>query len=121
MEMLGGKVAQTLIWRKCWDTSVIGLCMLHTNELPLRHPIKQLDGPTTSKDGFTGPVVSSSDGRQLHTPARRRRAHLRAGRCAGEHVYRCQVLLSAGIDCKEGEQTPELANMMCGTLATPGG
>ena len=32
------------------------VCMCHTNELPLRHLIDKLDGKTSSKDGFTGPV-----------------------------------------------------------------
>ena len=34
------------------------ICQLHTNELPLRHLIAQLDGPTSSDTGFTGPVCS---------------------------------------------------------------
>jgi hypothetical protein len=32
------------------------VCLAHTNELPLRHLIEQLDGKTSSKDGFTGPI-----------------------------------------------------------------
>ena len=32
------------------------ICMLHTNELHLRHLITSLDGPTSSGTGFTGPV-----------------------------------------------------------------
>lgn len=35
-----------------------GICNLHTNELPLRHLIAKLDGPTSSDKGFTGPVCS---------------------------------------------------------------
>ncbi|KAG0726565.1 hypothetical protein GWK47_036267 [Chionoecetes opilio] len=31
---------------------------LHTNELPLRHLITSIDGPTSSDTGFTGPVCS---------------------------------------------------------------
>ena len=30
--------------------------MLHTNELPLRYLITELDGPTNSRDGFTEPI-----------------------------------------------------------------
>ena len=30
--------------------------MLHTNELPLRHLIANLDGPKNSKGGFIGPL-----------------------------------------------------------------
>lgn len=32
------------------------ICVLHTNELPLRHLITSLDGKTSSKDGFSGPI-----------------------------------------------------------------
>ena len=32
------------------------ICMLHTNELPLRHLIAIIDGPTSSDTGFTGEV-----------------------------------------------------------------
>lgn len=50
----GGVMAhlEKLLGHKChW-----AVCQLHTNELPLRHLIQSLDGPTSSKDGFTGPV-----------------------------------------------------------------
>ena len=32
------------------------ICQVHTNELPLRHLIEKLDGKTTSRDGFSGPI-----------------------------------------------------------------
>ena len=32
------------------------ICMKHTNEWKVKHLIEALDGPTNSKDGFTGPV-----------------------------------------------------------------
>ena len=35
-----------------------GICNIHTNELPLRHLIAILDGPTCSDTGFIGPVCS---------------------------------------------------------------
>lgn len=34
------------------------ICNLHTNELPLRHLIELIDGPTSSDKGFSGPVCS---------------------------------------------------------------
>ena len=34
------------------------ICNLHTNELPLRHLIEIIDGPTCSDKGFMGPVCS---------------------------------------------------------------
>ena len=50
----GGAMAhlEKLLGHKChWK-----ICMLHTNELPLRHLISKLDGPTSSASGFTGPI-----------------------------------------------------------------
>ena len=35
-----------------------GICNIHTHELPLRHLIAKVDGPTSSDKGFTGPVCS---------------------------------------------------------------
>ena len=32
------------------------ICMLHTNELPLRHLLIDLDGPTTGHGSFIGPI-----------------------------------------------------------------
>ena len=36
--------------------SVWSICMLHTNELPLRHLIQALDGQTTSGSSFSGTI-----------------------------------------------------------------
>lgn len=35
------------------------ICQLHTNELPLRHLIERLDGPTNGPKGFVGPIGCS--------------------------------------------------------------
>ena len=35
-----------------------GICNIHTHELPLRHLIQIIDGPTSSDKGFSGPVCS---------------------------------------------------------------
>ena len=35
-----------------------GICIIHTNELPLRHLIRAVDGPTCSNRGFSGSVCS---------------------------------------------------------------
>jgi hypothetical protein len=32
------------------------ICQLHANELPLRHLLQNLDGPTSGPQGFTGPI-----------------------------------------------------------------
>ena len=43
---------ESLLGHKCqWN-----ICAIHTNELPIRHLIQKLDGPTTYKDGFTGKI-----------------------------------------------------------------
>ena len=36
--------------------SLWSICMIHTNQLPFRHIISEIDGPTNSRDGFTGPT-----------------------------------------------------------------
>ena len=43
---------ERMLERKCFWV----ICMIHTNELPLRHLIVSIDGKTSSKDGFTGPI-----------------------------------------------------------------
>ena len=45
--LLEQKLGKRLVW---------SICMLHTNELPLRHLIQQLDGPTGSGNTLTGPA-----------------------------------------------------------------
>ena len=43
---------ESLIGRKChWD-----ICMIHINELLLKHMIMKLDGPYIPKSGWTGPI-----------------------------------------------------------------
>ena len=50
----GGTMAhlEKLLGHKCFWA----ICMLHTNELPLRHLVEKVDGPTTSKSGFSGSI-----------------------------------------------------------------
>ena len=38
------------------------ICLLYTNELPLRHIFIELDGTTNSSDSFTGPICKQLDG-----------------------------------------------------------
>ena len=38
------------------------ICLLHSNELPLRHVFQALDGTTSSPDSFSGPVRKSLKG-----------------------------------------------------------
>ena len=35
------------------------ICLLHTNELPLRHLIERVDGPTSGSNSFQGPIGKS--------------------------------------------------------------
>ena len=44
---LENKLERKLIWL---------VCALHTNELPLRHLMIQLDGKTKSNNTFSGPI-----------------------------------------------------------------
>ena len=37
------------------------ICLLHTNELPLRHVFMEIDGTTKSPDAFSGPIGSLLD------------------------------------------------------------
>ena len=50
----GGSIVwvEVLLGRKCFWV----VCQIHTNELPLRHLITKLDGKSSSKDGFSGPI-----------------------------------------------------------------
>ena len=38
------------------------ICLLHTNELPLRHVFKHLDGVSASPDSFSGPIGKELNG-----------------------------------------------------------
>ena len=48
--------AIALIEKQLGRRLVWSICMLHTNELPLRHLIATLDGPTGSGNTLTGPA-----------------------------------------------------------------
>ena len=50
----GGSIShlEKLLGHKCHWT----ICMIHTNELPLRRLIRDIDGPTASDTNFTGPI-----------------------------------------------------------------
>ena len=50
MRYLEVKLQKKLVWL---------VCMLHTNELPLRHLVIHLDGPTQSNNQFSGNVGKS--------------------------------------------------------------
>ena len=47
IQFLENKMERKLIWL---------ICALHTNELPLRHLMIDLDGPTVSNNKFSGPI-----------------------------------------------------------------
>ena len=38
------------------------ICLLHTNQLPLRHVFKHLDGVSASPDSFSGPIGKELNG-----------------------------------------------------------
>ena len=47
INFLENKLGRRLIWL---------ICALHTNELPIKHLMAELDGKTTSNNAFSGPV-----------------------------------------------------------------
>ena len=47
IQFLEEKIGRKLIWL---------ICALHTNELPLRHLMIDLDGQTSSNNKFSGPI-----------------------------------------------------------------
>ena len=50
----GGSIA--LLEKKLNRRTFWVICMIHINELPLRHLVETLDGKTSSKGGFMGPI-----------------------------------------------------------------
>ena len=100
-----------------------GICILHTNELPLRHLIILLDGPTCSDKGFTGEVCSLLSkvhempydpefralpgGEELIILTEAVLAKMSTDQC------QCYKLVKA---VKEGRLPKEMQEMMCGPL-----
>ena len=99
------------------------ICNLHCNELPLRHLITLLDGPTSSKEGFTGPVCSllSKVGEMPYNPKFKALP-------GGEDLIELSeevvnnmstdqsVCYKLVVAVKKGELPPSLLNMKCGSL-----
>ena len=48
----------TLVWveKLCGEKKFWMICMLHTNELLIKHLITKLDGKSSSKEGWSGPI-----------------------------------------------------------------
>ena len=109
----GGSIAhlERLMGHK-WHWSI---CMIHTNQLPLRHLISQLDGPTNSRDGFTGPIgkllktVNTMKVTDSFPPivATTNLAEI------PDYIKNCYTLTKA-IKC--GVVSKEVANLKCGPL-----
>ena len=51
-------------WLRAWWV----VCLLHTNELPLRHIFQYLDGGTKSPNAFAGPIGKSLDSNSSQWP-----------------------------------------------------
>ena len=100
-----------------------GICNLHTHELPLRHLIHILDGPTVSDIGFTGEVCSllskvnemSYNSGFKKMPAGENLIHLPDDvlQKMSTDQKTCYKLVKA---VKEGVLPVELQDMLCGTL-----
>ena len=103
------------------------ICMKHTNELKVKHLVEALDGPTNSKDGYTGQV-----GKLLsRVNALPVNYNFRALPGGEEYIilteeqakklttdsYICYRYVNA---IKEGKLTPGLANLKCGALSHAG-
>ena len=100
------------------------ICMLHTNELPLRHLITTMDGPTSSGTGFTGPV-----GRLLKKVNEMEYDPEFVALPGGEELIEIpdSVLVTMSTDqqmsyrlvkaVKSGVLPPELQEIQCGTIS----
>ena len=100
-----------------------GICNIHTHELPIRHLIRILDGPTVSDVGFTGEVCSllSEVDSMAYNPDFERLKE-------GEDLIIIpeEILKNMSTDqklsyklvnaLKAGELPPDLQNITCGTL-----
>jgi hypothetical protein len=117
----GGAIThlEKLVGHKCtWD-----ICETHTNELPLRHLIKALDGPFIPRSGFTGPI-----GKLFHQVNELPRNYNFAPYTDTDSLIKLpdDVINNLSTDQKNcyrlveairtGDLTPELASITCGWL-----
>ena len=98
-------------------------CCLHINELPWRHIVEQLDGPTSSKSGWQGSVgklftgVNSMERKEIFEPI-----HLLeplvdipdevAKKMSTDSSVAWKILKTIG----QGKLEPEVSALMCGKL-----
>ena len=97
--------------------------MLHVNELPLRHLIIDIDGPTTSSDGFTGPIGKLL--KNIHDLPLNESFNAMSGGEDLIHIpddivktlntcqHNCHLLVKA---IKNGEMSKEFAGLKCGPI-----
>jgi hypothetical protein len=111
---------EKMLGHKCYWA----ICMKHTNELKLRHLIISLDGPTSSKDGFTGSVCKNlkyvndmtinynftplPDGEELP------KLDEKDIKSLSTDAYISYRYVNA---IKSGKLSPDLANLKCGSLS----
>ena len=133
VEVLGGDSTNPMSgWKGgaiAWLERMLGrkvfwvICMLHTNELLLRHLIENLDGKTSSKDGFTGPIGKLLS--QVNTMERNFNFKVIPGLedllfIPQDIVERMSsdssIFYQLGIAVRTGKLSQELASKKCGNL-----
>ena len=100
------------------------ICNIHTNELPLRHLISIIDGPTTSDKGFSGPVCTllSKVDHMEYNPSFKAMPGGETLINIPEDILRnmstdqkvCYKLVNA---VKVGKLPPEMQDMLCGKIS----
>ena len=117
----GGAIAwlERFLGRKCFWV----VCNIHTNELPLRHLITTLDGKSSSKDGFSGPI-----GKQLSHINKMKKVSSFEAIPGTEPLIELpeeivkQMSTDASLSYKllcairSGELSPELSSIKCGKI-----
>nr|XP_047129404.1 lithostathine-1-like [Hydra vulgaris] len=90
------------------------ICMKHTNELKLRHLLIFLDGPTSSKDGFTGYVYKNLKWRGYAFLIKFPKLDEKGIKNLSTDAYISYRYVNA---TKSGKLSLDLANLKCGSLS----
>ena len=117
----GGAIAwlERLLKRKVFWV----ICQIHTNELPFCHLIQIIDGKTSSKDGFSGPIgkklfeVNFMDSHLRFPPVPLLQPLMKIPGNVISKMSTDSALSYKLVEAlSQGEMTPELASMKSGPL-----